>query len=284
MRNSTKRSSAFTLIELLVVVAIIAILAALLLPALVRGKLKAQGIQCMNNHRQLGIAWRMYTEDNADVLLFSSGTSTNYDPNTAAWCSGTMDFSSSNPSNWDPTVDIMKSPLWPYCGNNLAIWRCPADKSYVVVGGGQKLRVRSICMNVYLGGFKGAPSNLLPMAGEIIYLKYSQLSRPGADRIFVFIDEREDATSWANFYVDMAGYSPYNPNAYMLYDLPASYHGNAGGLSFADGHAEIHRWRDGRTMPPLVSQGEVFNGVAGIASPGNVDVGWLQDHSTRPTQ
>jgi len=283
--GTNTRGRAFTLIELLVVIAIIAILAALLLPALTRGKLKAQGIQCMGNHRQLCLAWRMYTDDNRDVLLFSSGDHDppNYDPNEAAWCTGSMDFSSSNQSNWDPTVDIMRSPMWPYCGNNLAIWRCPADKSYVVVGGVQKPRVRSMCMNVYLGGFNVGPSHLLPMGGEMIYLKYSQLNNPGADRIFVFIDEREDATSWANFYVDMAGYSPYNANAYMLYDLPASYHGNAGGLSFADGHSEVHRWLDGRTMPPLVSEGEVFDGVAGIASPGNKDVGWLQDHSTRPT-
>jgi prepilin-type N-terminal cleavage/methylation domain-containing protein len=282
--HPARPSRGFTLIELLVVIAIIAILAALLLPSLARAKLKAQGIQCMNNHRQLCLAWRMYTEDNSDLLLFSSGTSANYNANIAAWCSGTMNFSGGNRSNWDPTFDIMRSPMWPYCGNNVAMWRCPADRSYVVVGGEQKLRVRSMCMNVYLGGFAGHPSNILPMSGQILYLKYSQLNKPGADRIFVFVDEREDANSWANFFVDMEGYSPYNASAYKLYDLPASYHGSAGGLSFADGHSELRRWVDGRTMPPLVSEGTVFDGTTGVSSAGNRDVGWLQDHSTRPTQ
>ena len=64
----------------------------------------------------------------------------------------------------------------------------------------------------------------------------------------------------------------------------ASYHGNAGGLSFADGHSETHKWGDGRTMPPLVAEGTVFDGTTGVGSAGNKDVGWLQDHSTRPTQ
>jgi prepilin-type N-terminal cleavage/methylation domain-containing protein/prepilin-type processing-associated H-X9-DG protein len=282
MRNSTKGSSAFTLIELLVVIAIIAILAALLLPALNRAKLKAQGIQCMNNHRHLCIAWRMYTDDNADVLLFSSGDSTAYDPNVASWCSGTMDFNGANASNWDPSVDIMNSPMWPYCGKNVGIWRCPADRATVLNGGVQKLRVRSMCMNAWLGGFAGGPSNLLPMTQDIIYLKYSQLSKPGPDRVFVFIDEREDANSWANFFVDMTGYSPYAPGSLMLWDFQASYHGNAGGLSFADGHSEIHKWRDIRTMPPVVPGQSIWNGQNGGSSPGNVDVAWMQDHATRP--
>jgi prepilin-type N-terminal cleavage/methylation domain-containing protein/prepilin-type processing-associated H-X9-DG protein len=271
----------FTLIELLVVIVIIAILAALLLPALARAKLKAQGVQCMGNHRQLCLAWRMYTEDNRDILPFASGAKLAWEPYT--WCSGTLDFNPGNASNWDPKVDIMRSPMWPYCGQNANIWKCPADRSYVMVGGVSKLRIRSMVMNSYLGGFGGGPSSILPnMGNQIIYLKYPQLNNPGASKIFVFIDEREDAINWGNFFTDMTGYAPPNPGAYSLLDLPASYHGNAGGLSFADGHSEIKRWRDARTMPPLVTSGLIFNGYSKIPSPGNVDVAWLQDHSTRP--
>jgi prepilin-type N-terminal cleavage/methylation domain-containing protein len=114
-RQHSCPSRGFTLIELLVVIAIIAILAALLLPSLARAKLKAQGVQCMNNHRQLAIAWRMYTEDNADKLLYASATVSSLSTWDSTWpytwCTGKMDFNAGNASNWDPNVDIYKSPM-----------------------------------------------------------------------------------------------------------------------------------------------------------------------------
>jgi prepilin-type N-terminal cleavage/methylation domain-containing protein/prepilin-type processing-associated H-X9-DG protein len=273
-------TNGFTLIELLVVIAIIAILAALLLPSLTRAKLKAQGIQCMSNNRQMALAWRMYTEDNRDQLPYASGDATTFAYDPAAWVTGGLDFNPANRSNWDINQDITKSPLWPYCANNAGIWKCPADKSVVTVAGVVKPRVRSIAMNIFLGGFHGTenPSG----ANFITYLRYSQLANPGPTKIFVFIDEREDAINWGNFETEMTGYEPPNPTLYSLTDLPASYHGQAGGLSFADGHAEIHRWRDGRTMPALVTGGLVFNGSSSSSSPRNIDVAWLQDHATRP--
>src|SRR5712675_2464799 len=105
--RSIKREG-FTLIELLVVIAIIAILAAMLLPALTRAKCKAKGITCLNNHRQLSMAWRLYTEDNRDVLIYASGSSAAFNPKESTWMSGNLNFDPANKSNWDPNEDIYR--------------------------------------------------------------------------------------------------------------------------------------------------------------------------------
>jgi prepilin-type N-terminal cleavage/methylation domain-containing protein len=276
----SRRLCGFTLIELLVVIAIIAILAALLLPALSTGKLKAQGLQCMNNHRQLCLAWRMYSDDNQERLLYASDNP--YDPSTIAstWVTGYLQWwNPTSPSNWDPNQDITKSPMWPYCGQNLGIWKCPADRSYVVVDGQAKPRVRSMSMNFYLGGFGGwNGSPYLDSSGYRLYFKQPELADPGPTKVFVFLDMRSDSIDIGNFATQMSGW-PNQPARYGFYDLPGFYHHLAGGFSFADGHSELRRWRDDRTTPPL-SEGENF--ADQYPSPDNPDVGWLQDHSTRP--
>lgn len=284
-RRGGRSGRGFTLVELLVVIAIIAILAALLLPALAKAKLKAQGVQCMANHRQLCLAWKMFTDDNNDELLYASGFSP-YKPDPEVWVSGLLNFDPNNRSNWDVTEDIERSPLWPYCGFSPAIWKCPADHSSVKVDGEIKPRVRSMSMNFWLGGFKGVDYGQsgdpywFARGGGIwrVYLKMNELINPGPSEVFVFLDMREDSIDVGNFATRMIGW-PDQPDLYGFDDLPGYYHHLAGGFSFADGHSELHRWQDPRTMPPLVSGGELYDK---LASPKNPDVGWLQQHSTRP--
>jgi hypothetical protein len=185
-----------------------------------------------------------------------------------------MDFNPGNASNWDPQVDIMKSPLWPYCGKNLGIWKCPSDRSFVTVGGVNKPRVRSMSMNFYLGGWGG---NNIDNTSRL-YFKQSDLANPGPSKIFVFLDMREDSIDIGNFATNMKGW-PDKPAMFGFFDLPGFYHNYACGFSFADGHSEIHRWRDPRTTPPLVVGGGINDQ---IYTPRNQDVGWLQERSTRP--
>jgi len=287
MNKCRAARAGFTLIELLVVIAIIAILAAMLLPALSRAKAKAQGILCMNNHRQLLLAWRMYVEDNRDVLPFVKA-----DP--YAWVNGWLDHTAAA-DNWDVNHDITQSILWPYCGKNAGIFKCPSDQSSVNVRGVVMPRVRSMSMVNWVGGRGNGAGGLAPMnwsqtaygnsSGEArIYRKYADMLDPGPAKTAIFLDEREDSINDGMFVVAMEGApaapgAPPTPSAYGIVDYPAAYHGGGGGFSFADGHSELRRWRDSRTMPPLM-RGANYN-YQFKSTPNNPDVAWMQEHSTR---
>jgi hypothetical protein len=142
-------------------------------------------------------------------------------------------------------------------------------------------------MNLYVGGF--APAVNSGVEGTdggwafadpyMIYTKLAKITVPS--KIFVFLDMREDRINWSNFMAMMNGYSPTDPSQYQLGDLPGFYHHFACGFSFADGHSELHKWRDGRTTPPM---GPIQPNAPSFNCPGNVDVAWLQDVATRLKQ
>jgi prepilin-type processing-associated H-X9-DG protein len=235
----------------------------------------------MNNSRQLILGWKMYVDDSREFLPHVK-----HGP--YEWVGGWLDYTVAR-DNWDVNLNVKQSILWPYC-KNPSIFKCPSDNSTVAVLGKTLPRVRSVSMLNWVGGRgEGRPMNWSSTtfgmtSGESrIYRKTSDMVTPGPAKTFVFLDEREDSINDGMFVVAMEGAprtpgAAPNPGAYGIVDYPASYHSGAGGFAFADGHAEIKRWQDSRTQPPVLKgQNRDFNFKS---TPNNKDVAWLQERAT----
>jgi prepilin-type N-terminal cleavage/methylation domain-containing protein/prepilin-type processing-associated H-X9-DG protein len=274
LNPSAQTRRGFTLIELLVVIAIIAILASMLLPALSKSKTKAQGIKCLAGLKQLQLAWQLYADDNDDRIT-SSGYTRPVEP--TAWVDGWLDF---NPATTDNTnTAILKDPRRSKFATYLQavdIYKCPADLSTVTIRGVRHARVRSMGMNQALagpGGWLAPPSYNEQQTRYKTYFKSSQITDPSPSMLYVLLDEHPDsinAGGFANMMVE-------SPAAARIIDFPASYHNGAAGLSFADGHAEIRKWVDSRTRPPVRYNANL---QLNVASPNNKDMIWLAERTS----
>jgi hypothetical protein len=194
------------------------------------------------------------------------------------WVKGYLNETTpTDPANWNPDVTLRLGVLWPYCGNSVAIWHCPADTSYGIDNTGKRVpRVRSVSMSNWVGGNgDAASSNYRGGFGNggkwVVYRKSTQMQNPGPSSTYVILDERQDSINDAYYVVEMDGYP--NLASTKIVDFPASYHCGAAGFAFADGHSEIHKWKDPRTTPPLATTLPLNQ-----PSPNNKDVLWLQDH------
>jgi len=240
------------------VIAIIAILAALLLPALSKSKLKAESLTCSNNLRQLSLAWHLYADDHNDVLVNKHSV-----PETLAkrqtWANNVQDWLAGD-DNTNLTL-LSDAKLGPYANRSTAIFKCPSDREPALNGP----HIRSMSMNAMVGNPGELTNQFNPTYMQ--YFKKTAFDSPSMR--FVFLDENADTLN-DGFFVNRL-----DDNAWG--NLPGSYHNGGVNLSFADGHLESYRWRVPSTIRPV--QRARLQGS--IPADPITDFDWLRQRTSR---
>jgi prepilin-type processing-associated H-X9-DG protein len=212
--------------------------------------MRSQGIFCLNNARQLTLAWQLYADDHDGMLPYNLGMAGSSFRTNINWVNNVMTWDLSS-DNTNP-VTITAASLGPFVSGVTGIFHCPSDRalSSVQTAAGWDHRLRSYSMNAMVGNagsFSASGANV-NNPGYRQFFKSTQILRP--TEIFVFLDEHPDSIDDGYFLnKDMPGTYHSSDTDEWLH-LPASYHNFSTAFSFADGHAEFHRWSKATTVRP----------------------------------
>lgn len=267
------------MIEMLVVVAIIAILASLLLPALSKARAQAQRAQCSGNQRQLTLTWLMYAGDHNERLVPNGENEDVGSEPMTLWVYGVAHPNIPAFTNSAYLTDARYAAFAPYL-TSPAVYRCPADLGKLYVMGGQALlggplipRNRSYSMNGYLGPIPAMAATADHLTSKYLtYQKTSDITSPTPARQFVFQDVNPASICFPAFIVRMPGNSTDG-----FFHYPGTHHNRSGVLAFADGHTESHRWKDPRTFRTPEGSGMI---VHWEKSSNNADLDWIRERTT----
>jgi prepilin-type N-terminal cleavage/methylation domain-containing protein len=251
----SSRDRGFTLIELLVVIAIIAILASLLLPALAKAKSYALRTKCMSNHRQLALTWILYQDDHEGKLV-SNVRNAPAPGEGLNWVESTVHGATPGFTNPLALISPTRAAFANYL-KSVEIYACPAETTIYTLGNRQVRKLRSYSMNDYLNGNSDQFNAPPPL---FFYKRNSQFQRPA--QLFVFIDSDPGTICYVPFEIPIA-------NNAMFFTAPGALHDRRSAvLSFADGHAEAHRWKRPYLHPNTSMNGSPHNSV--ISDPQDV--------------